>query len=606
MIQKIANRFLVVCLLASLIAGCNLPNPQSVLPENFNPKDLLPENFDVQDLIPESLRPVQATPAQSEPQAPPISTPQPALPETIINFFVEVPILQQPLQDGLEAPAVPAEAAETQEADTDEETGQPAGDAIVQEIYFSLLDEVTGLALNAQNFQMQLVPSDVITSTPGTQIYVVSLPMKIGSVIKYRYEHQSGAVRVSEHLGDGSPVRYRLFYVQNPGEVRDVVSRWTDSTFERPVGRIRGLVTDETSGQPIPNLLVTAGGSQSTTTADGTFLLNGLPSGVHNLVAYSRDGAYQIFQQGAQVAEGSMTPAEIKLKPAKMVNVIFVVSLPKETPPIVPVRLAGNLYQLGNTYASLDGGMSSLAVNMPVLSVLPDGRYSVTLSLPAGADIRYKYTLGDGFWNAEHTLGGAYVLRQLIVPEDNVVIEDTVETWLASSANILTFDVTAPQETPAGDFVAIQFNPLFGWTEPLPMWALGNNRWAYILFSPVNLPGNFSYRYCRNGLCGSADDERTPGQYGAGQTFNHLGPAAVDQRPGDRLDRSQQPGAGKHRTAGSGRPRREFYHRGAISSQIPPILENTPAGRAGPGAKTKRQLDRRYAHLELWTQPARK
>lgn len=518
MYPKIFNRFLIVCLLASFLASCSLQNVQDLIPENLS--EMLPENLST--LIPEGLIPdnlIPAQPAQPEPQSPPISTPQPALPETIINFFVEVPIIDQPSQAGLEPPGevAPTETSPEQpEAETDEDD-ESVEQAPEQEIYFSLLDEVTGLALNAQNTRMELVPADVIPSTPGTQIYVASLPMKIGSIIKYRYERQAEAVRVSEHLGDGSPVRYRLYYVQNPGEVRDVVGRWTDSTFERAVGRIRGTVINETTGQPIPNLLVTAGGSQSTTMADGAFLLNGLPAGVHNLVAYARDGAYQTFQQGAQVAEGSMTPAEIKLKPANMVKVIFVASLPKETPPIVPVRLAGNLYQLGNTFASLDGGMSSLAVNMPVLSPLPDGRYSVTLDLPAGADIRYKYTLGDGFWNAEHNLDGEYVLRQLIVPEDNLVVEDNVETWLAGSPNIITFDLSAPQETPAGDYVAIQFSPIFGWTEPLPMWSLGDNRWAYILFSPVDLPGNFSYRYCRNGQCGSADDERTPGQYGAGR-----------------------------------------------------------------------------------------
>ena len=71
----------------------------------------------------------------------------------------------------------------------------------------------------------------------------------------------------------------------------------------------------------------------------------------------------------------------------------------------MPIRLAGNLYQLGDTFGDLQGGLSTVATRMPVLAPLPDGRYSITLALPAGADIRYKYTLGDGFWNAEHSYG---------------------------------------------------------------------------------------------------------------------------------------------------------------------------------------------------------
>ncbi len=43
------------------------------------------------------------------------------------------------------------------------------------------------------------------------------------------------------------------------------------------------------------------------------------------------------------------------------------------------------------------------------------------------------------------------------------------------------------------------------------MWPLGNNHWAYKLYSPLNVLGSFSYRYCRNGQCGSADDGDTAG-----------------------------------------------------------------------------------------------
>ncbi len=43
------------------------------------------------------------------------------------------------------------------------------------------------------------------------------------------------------------------------------------------------------------------------------------------------------------------------------------------------------------------------------------------------------------------------------------------------------------------------------------MWPLGNNRWAYKLYGPLNILGSFSYRYCRNGQCGSADDGDTVG-----------------------------------------------------------------------------------------------
>lgn len=411
------------------------------------------------------------------------ATPLPPLPQTIIEFHLQVP------------PNTPTE-------DT---------------IYLSILDEVTGLVLNAQRFPMQKVSLAEDSSGYGPQQYVLTLPLAIGSVIKYRYERETQEIRVSEHLADGSPVRYRMYYVQGQGRVDDIVSRWTDTPFILPIGRIIGQVTDADTLKPIPNLLVAAGGAQTVTTLDGYFRIDGLPPGVHNLVVYSMDGTYRTFQQGARVAAQSTTPAPITVHQSPMVKLIFVVSVPPDTPPVVPLRLAGNLTQLGNSFSTLNGGISSIAANMPVLAPLPDGRYSITLSLPAGSDVRYKYTLGDGFWNAEHTQEGAFRLRQVVVPEFNTLIEDQVETWYAGNANSITFDVTVPANTPKEDFVAMQIAPLFGWTEPIPMWRLGENRWAYILYSPLNLPGNFSYRYCRNGLCGVADDVKTPGVYGAGR-----------------------------------------------------------------------------------------
>jgi hypothetical protein len=194
--------------------------------------------------------------------------------------------------------------------------------------------------------------------------------------------------------------------------------------------------------------------------------------------------------------------------------VLFVVKTPPR-PRGRPLRLAGNL--VGWAAASPLSGGAATAANMPILSPLPDGRYAVTLSLPAGADIRYKYTLGDGFWNAEHTAEGKFRLRQLIVPGETVLVEDTIDTWYDDAPNALTFDVGVPANTPPEDFVSLQLNPLFGWMEPIPMWSFGSNRWAYILFSPLKLPGNLSYRYCRNGQCGRADDAQTPGLYGAGR-----------------------------------------------------------------------------------------
>ena len=415
----------------------------------------------------------------------PTPLPLPPLPETLVEFKVQVP--------------------ENTPLDTT--------------VYLNILDEVTGLALNPKIYPMQPVEaSSQVTPTQTTRMYSISLPFGIGSVIKYRYEREAEAIRVGEHNSDGSPVRYRLFYVTNPGTVQDIVSRWTDTEFEGQTGRIAGQAIDKNSGTPIPNLLITAGGHQVYSKSDGSFLIEGLPPGVHNLVSYAIDGSFRPFQQGAQIAAESTTPTPLKLSAAPLVKVFFLIRVPPDTPPVVPIRLAGNLSQLGNSFADLSGGMSVVPENTPVLNPLPDGRYSLTLTLPAGSDIRYKYTLGDGYWNAEHLASGEFNLRQIIVPEQNSMVEDAVETWYASDNHApITFDVNVPANTPSEDYVSIQFNPIFGWTQPISMWHLGEQRWAYILFSPLNVPGNISYRYCRAGQCGTADDIATPGLYGQGR-----------------------------------------------------------------------------------------
>jgi hypothetical protein len=367
-------------------------------------------------------------------------------------------------------------------------------------IMINFLDEVTGLAFNIEKYSME---------ASDNSYYSISLPLPIGATVKYRYSRE-GNYTAHEYATNKRPIRYRLYHIEAPAEVFDIVSAWSDTNYDGDVGRITGQAIDTQTAQPLPNLLITAGGIHTITSADGSFLIEGLPPGTHNLVAYAMDGAYRTFQQGALIAADSTTPAPLRLKQSPLVNIVFTVRVPDNTMPVVPIRLAGNLTQLGNTFADLSGGISTLAVRMPVLSTLPDGRFSLVLSLPAGADIRYKYTLGDGFWNAEHDLEGNFRLRRIIVPEDTLIIEDVVDSWSDQKAGAILFDLTVPDNTPSDNHVSIQFNP-YDWTESIPMWRLGEHRWVFILYSPFDSLDKFGYRYCRNDQCNSADDALTPG-----------------------------------------------------------------------------------------------
>jgi len=379
-----------------------------------------------------------------------------------------------------------------------------------ESLVIGLLDEVTGLGLNPILYPMTAV---------DPQRFTIKLPLGLNSIMKYRYYRQ-GSIPALENTALGFPVRYRIYSVGGPGSVDDRVAAWSDGVYNGQTGKIIGSVLEETTGRPIPNILVTAGGVSTLTDSLGQYVLDGLPEGTHLLAAYAIDGAYMTFQQGAVVASGQVTTAPIKVKSSPAVQVTFITSVPADTVPGAPLRLAGNLIQLGNTFADLSSGFSTVSTRMPTLTVMTDGRYSVSLRLPVGTDIRYKYTLGDGFWNAEHAADESFVIRQLIVPANDVVVQDSVATWQAGkkSAPIL-FDVTVPENTPTGETISIQFNP-FGWTEPLPMWPLGNNRWVYKLYGPLNMLGSFQYRYCRNDQCGSADDTQTAGVNAQGRTVS--------------------------------------------------------------------------------------
>ncbi len=364
----------------------------------------------------------------------------------------------------------------------------------------SVVDEITGLGLNAVTYAMQGM--DALHFT-------VSIPLPVNSVVKYRYVRQ-GTIPFMEDDSFNKPVRYRMYAVTGPGTVDDIVAAWSDGNFSAPSGRVTGKVLDASDNVPIPNILIAVGGQQTITDSNGSFAVENLPVGTHNLVAYAVDGSYLTFQQGALIEAGQRTPVTLSLVPAQMVNVTFTLTAPPDTIQNAPIRLAGNLYQLGNTFGDLHGGLSMVASRMPVLAAQPDGTYSLSMLLPSGADIRYKYTMGDGFWNAEHNPDGTFVVRQLIIPDSRtpVQVKDAVQTWQAGASSPILFEASVPSTTPVSDTISIQLNP-YGWTEPIPMWPQGNNKWVYVLYSPLDMLGSFEYRYCRNDQCGIADDLQT-------------------------------------------------------------------------------------------------
>lgn len=381
-------------------------------------------------------------------------------------------------------------------------------------ITLELLDEVTGLALNPQRFPMEKTES-------GQYKAEINFPLE--SVIKYRYLRGESPYKV-EYTPANQQVRYRMAYVSGPLVLEDKISAWTDYRYDGPFGQVTGQVINPDTNAPFPDAMVIVGGTQTLTASDGSFKLDKLAPGLHNLTVYSMDGSFSMFQQGAVVSENATTPAIIKVNTSKFVNITFQVGTPDVNINGLPVRLVGNIYSLGNTFADLEGGLSVIASRAPLLSLTENGSYSLTLSLPVGYDLRYKYTVGDGLWNSEHSESGAFVTRQLIIPDHDVTIEDQVTTWKSDDSEPITFLVTVPKTTPQEDLVSIQFNP-YGWTGPIPMWKVAENQWLFVLYGPLNMINQMEYRYCRNDQCGAADDSATIGVNGKGRPLSISGQA---------------------------------------------------------------------------------
>ena len=366
----------------------------------------------------------------------------------------------------------------------------PESTSAESSITLDILDEVTGLAIYPQRYQM--------TQSNG-YLYEVHVPINVGSVIKYRYSKLNGIAN-GEHTSLGTPVRYRMIKIDGPAIVEDVIYTWADSPLSKPTGRIQGRVLDQTSNQPVANLMVSAGGISTFTSAEGEYILEGLPNGTHTLMTYALDGRYEIYQQGAMVAEGATTPANITVRPTNEVTVTFITNTPSNASPGLPIRIAGNMIQFGNTFADLSAGFSTVESRMPLMTIREDGSYSYSIKLPVGFDLRYKYTLGDGFWNAEHYNDGNFRLRQLIVPNNDIVINDVIDSWSINNTTPFVFRLTIPEYTPLSDTISIQLNP-FDWTPPLEMWPVGNHQYIYVLYGPHQILGDIRYRYCRNEQC---------------------------------------------------------------------------------------------------------
>jgi len=363
------------------------------------------------------------------------------------------------------------------------------------EVALVLLDEVTGFAFNQRTIPMLRV---------GTGAWSATVVLAFGALQYYRYELI--VPPTPERDTYGSPLPARVALIQPSLQVEDVIASWGDAPSQIAVGSVFGRLSDG-SGAPLAEQIVVLAGRWAFTDGEGAFDFRGIPAGLHLLTAFSPEGTYRPAQQGVRVAKGKLTPVQLSLERTPLVQVTVEVTVPADTVPGGPLRIAGNLQQLGQRFADLPGGVRVASQAMPAMTRVDDTHYLWIGQLPVGFHLRYKYTLGDGLWNAERMPEGFFNLREVTVPAAELQLRDTVSTWRGQHGRVL-LQTTAPENTPAGDSLSIQLNPAAGFA-PLPMQRLGDRDWFFVLHGPLDLAAPLTYRYCRNLRCGSGDDAAT-------------------------------------------------------------------------------------------------
>jgi len=370
-------------------------------------------------------------------------------------------------------------------------------DATLQVQFF---DEIAGFAAPASVVPMR-------GDGAGTWSAGVTPPSR--SVLYYRYARTAPGQSV-EADARGDAIVTRLALVDGATQIHDVIATWADAPQALSTGRVVGTLTDAATGGALPDLLVSVGGRSAFTDGQGGFRIDDLPPGLHTLLALSPSGAYLPVQQGAIIAGESETPASLAMTAAQPIVVTFQATLPPDTPSNVPLRVAGNVLGLGNTFAGLAGGPTGSVGQMPQLVMVDPITYLGVVQLYAGTDLRYRYTLGDGTWNAERDASGGSRTRQVVLPQSDLTLGDVVATWHGPSGEVVDFHITSAPGLPPADQVSLQLKPST-WYEAIPMWPAGPAEWSYSLFSPLESGRGLGYRYCRNQLCGIADDTETPG-----------------------------------------------------------------------------------------------
>lgn len=367
------------------------------------------------------------------------------------------------------------------------------------ELALDILDDLSGYQDNIRRYPMQNVSENR---------YEVSVLLDEGFDIRYRYTMiQPEEAHETDALGNY--VAFRLAIAEKDLTINDKIQNWMREPSDQASGTLTGVLRDAKSQAGIPDVLISIAGMQTFTDMTGTFRIENLPEGTYNLVAYAVNGAYPSLQQKAVIATNSTTKVDLSLEPLNKVSVQFQVKPSAETIG-VPIRLAGNLLGSGAYFGKDYTQSGSYASLMPLLDQVEAESYEINLDLYAGSAFRYRYTLGNGYINAERSGEGLLVTRSFIVPKSSTTVKDEITGWRANAQTPITINVDAPVNMPQNELVSVQVKRN-QWDQAIPMWHVADNKWMFLLYGNGQDVGS-ELRFCRNNECALASDETTLNQ----------------------------------------------------------------------------------------------
>ena len=384
----------------------------------------------------------------------------------------------------------------------------PAGTPTDANLTLVLLDPATDLGFNTQRYSME---------AQGDGRWSLTLTPAVESLLYYRYELSEPGEAI-EVTAQGVPVDFRTAYITGPGEIQEIIARWSGEPYVGEAGRALGQIVSSQDGQPLNEMVVSAGGHLTFTDGEGRFRIDDLSPGLHTFTVFSPTGSYRPRQQQALIAANTTTPIELSLRPSDPVVVTFQVTVPADTPEESVVRLTGNVTQLGFRFRQFESGTYQSIAQMPSLVRVDPEHYLGVFTLYEGTNLHYKYTLGDGIWNAERSATGAFVTRSVTLEGESPTLRDEVAAWGDAATEPVRFEVAVPDWTPSGDVVAIQFKA-GSWRAPLPMWP-SQGLWTFALYGPEFAQTDLEYRFCRNMQCGTADEAGFAGKDASGRPLD--------------------------------------------------------------------------------------